>query len=292
MFLVTFILFAFDVMNFVTVIATTFIHNPTVSLAQRYANAEARTFHFATVTDALYAYMTTLGDTIIIWRVYAFWGHGRQRWVLFILWALLFGSVVTDILLTYCVGKLGTQIFDGAFKNPAFCRDIQTTSYAMPAATTFAATVLIGTATWEYIRTVKPDLRRVSNMTRVEKVMLLLVESGFVLFKLAQVIGNIPSVSSGISTRADLGFADLVFSYSTSIIVGWYPTLVVIIAHSQHTVMDSSILSTISTMHATIPEIYLTKTRLDASSSEAGIDQQNRSGSPKVAELVEEGQSF
>ncbi|KAG6840245.1 hypothetical protein C0991_007938, partial [Blastosporella zonata] len=52
----------------------------------------------------------------------------------------------------------------------------------MPAVTTFMATTLIGIATWEYRRTVIPDLGKLSHKTRVEKVMLLLVESGFIYF--------------------------------------------------------------------------------------------------------------
>ncbi|KAG6908778.1 hypothetical protein DXG01_003307 [Tephrocybe rancida] len=226
MFLIATALLGIDLANYVTVVTSSFIHNPEVPLDTRYGNASDITFNRVVVIDALYGYMlqqTVLGDAIVIWRVYAFWGQGKRRWAMFLLCAMLLGSAITTILLTYCVAVLGTDIFDGAFQRPVFCRNIQTTSYAMPAATTFVATALIGITTWEYRRVIRPDLSKVSRQTRVEKVMLLLVESGFIyfLFFLAQVINNIPAVSAGMSAREDLSFADLVFTFSTSIVVVW-----------------------------------------------------------------------
>ncbi|KAG6902333.1 hypothetical protein C0995_001370 [Termitomyces sp. Mi166 len=182
MFLIASTLLGIDLANYVTTITDSFIHNPDLSIDGRYENASDITFKRVVVIDALYGYMTVLGDIIVVWRVYAFWRHGKQRWVLVFLCAMLLGSLITTFLLTYCVAVLGTDIFDGSFQKPAFCRNIQTTSYAMPAATTFVATVLIGIATWEYRRMIRPNITKGSQRTRAEKVMLLLIESGFLYF--------------------------------------------------------------------------------------------------------------
>jgi len=239
-------LFSIDISSFARQVAITLIHDPDLPIDQKVAAANDVVFKGAAVDDALYAYMTILGDAVIVWRVHALWIQGKRRWFLSILWALLFGSVVTDVILTYCVARLGTEIIDGAFQKPAFCKSIQTVSYAMPTATTFAATIMIGITTWEYRRTIAPGLQSIGNVSRVEKVMIMLVESGlfYFLFFLYQVIGNIPVVSSGIFAREDLGFADLVFSFSTSIFVGWYPTLIIILAHSDRAVLDTVAAST------------------------------------------------
>ena len=44
---------------------------------------------------------TVIGDGIIIWRVFAFWSTGRERFVLFIPLAFLAGSFSTRIVSTY-----------------------------------------------------------------------------------------------------------------------------------------------------------------------------------------------
>ncbi|GLB43408.1 hypothetical protein LshimejAT787_1303090 [Lyophyllum shimeji] len=246
-------LFIIDIINYVAEVTTSFIHHPDVPIAQSFASARDSIFRLAAVIDALYAYMTILGDAVIVWRVYAFWGQGKRRWVLIIPWTILLGSLVTSALLTYCVAKLGTEIVDGAFKNPAFCRNIQTSS--MAAATTLAATTLIGITTWEYRRNIKPRLGRSGRATRVEKILILLIESGFLyfLFFLAQVIGNTPRVSAAVQERADLTFSYLVFSYCSSVIVGMYPTLIIVLANSRRAVLDDAFSTSMSTWRATAP---------------------------------------
>ncbi|KNZ80120.1 hypothetical protein J132_07110 [Termitomyces sp. J132] len=156
MFLIATTLVGIDLANYVTEITDSFIHNPDLGIDERYENASNVTFKRVVVIDALYGYMNTqgrvpqtvLGDIIVVWRVWAFWGNGKRRWALVLLCSMLLGSLITTFLLTYCVAVLGTDIFDGSFQRPAFCRNIQTASYAMPAATTFVATAFIGIATW------------------------------------------------------------------------------------------------------------------------------------------------
>ncbi|KAG6825783.1 hypothetical protein H0H92_002446, partial [Tricholoma furcatifolium] len=148
LFLMASTLISLDISNFVTEINTTFVDNSGTVLDESYGEANSATFKRVLGIDAVYGYMTVLGDAIIIWRVHAFWGEGRQRWVLYILYAMLLGSIVTACLLNYCVAALGTQLFLGGFQHPLFCRNIQITSYAMPAATTFVATTLIALTFW------------------------------------------------------------------------------------------------------------------------------------------------
>ncbi|KAF8074732.1 hypothetical protein FPV67DRAFT_1474757 [Lyophyllum atratum] len=276
LFLLAVSLFILDIINYVGEVTTSFIHNPDVPLDERFATARDSIFNLAAVIDVLYSYMTILGDAVIIWRVHAFWGRGPRRWVLIFPWAMLLGSLVSSALLSFCVAKLGTEIIDGAFKKPEFCRSIQTTSYTMAAATTLVATTLIGITTWEYRRTIKPRLNRAGRMTQVEKIMILLVESGFLyfLFFLAQVIGNTPRVSAAVLVREDLTFSYLVYSFSTSIIVvctsvsllphmhfesfpsdpqGMYPTLIIVLANSRRGVLDDAVSTAVSTWRAVGP---------------------------------------
>ncbi|KAG6871207.1 hypothetical protein C0992_011504, partial [Termitomyces sp. T32_za158] len=93
MFLVATTLLSIDLANYVTVINVSFIHRPDLSIIERYEDASGVTFKRAVVTDALYGYMTILGDVIVVWRVYAFWGSGKRRWALVLLGAMLMGSL-------------------------------------------------------------------------------------------------------------------------------------------------------------------------------------------------------
>ncbi|KAG6908526.1 hypothetical protein DXG01_004297 [Tephrocybe rancida] len=220
LFLMASSLISIDISNFVTEINTTFIYNTGTVLDTKYGQASNATFNRVLVIDAVYTYMTVLGDAIIVWRVVivwrvnAFWGQGKRRWALYILYAMLLGSTITAFLLNYCVASLGTDLFLGGFQHPLFCRNIQITSYAMPAATTFVATTLIGITFWEYHLTIKPDLPLASRSTQVGKLLLLLVESGFLYFAF----------------------------------FGCYPTLIIILAHSERTTLEK---------HSTVPSIHL-----------------------------------
>ncbi|KAG6853782.1 hypothetical protein C0991_001370 [Blastosporella zonata] len=252
LFLMALTLLSLDISNFITEINATFINGPDVALGDRYKGASGAIFRRVVVIDAIYGYMTVLGDAIIVWRVYAFWGKGERRWLLLLLCAMLLGSAITTFLLTYCVAALGTELFLGGFQKPLFCRNIQITSYAMPAATTFVATTLIGITAWEYRRSVKPGLSSVSRRTRVEKILLLLVESGFMyfLFFLYTVLCNNPTIARAIRAREDLSFTNQVVTFSASIIVGCYPTLIIILAHSKHTALETTVSESLPTLHA------------------------------------------
>lgn len=74
--------------------------------------------------------------------------------------------------------------------------------------------------------------------------MILFVESGvlYFLFFLVEVIGNIP----GVETNPSMRFAFLVYSFSTSVVVGIYPTAIIILAHSENAVLDTAITSTLT----------------------------------------------
>ncbi|KAG6916819.1 hypothetical protein DXG01_005201 [Tephrocybe rancida] len=224
------VLWGFDITNFIHAAQITLIHNPDLPMAEKYITSQQKVFDLLAPLDLIYAYMALLGDGIVVWRVVVLWGHTKRRWVIAIPFMLL-------------VGSLGTKIIDGSFQSPAFCKNVQTATYSVPTATTAVATVLIGWKTWEYHQSSR-ILVNASNsvpgsMTlKVEKVLLLLVESGilYFLFFLIIVIGNIP----GIEDNTGFSFAFFIYSYSTSVVVGLYPTAVIILTHSQTKTPDGS----------------------------------------------------
>ncbi|KAI0668144.1 hypothetical protein C8Q78DRAFT_277617 [Trametes maxima] len=229
-------LWMIDIHNVVSELEVTLLSTSADSLEDRYSAATSQVLFLASVEDIMYAYMTNIGDGIIIWRVYAFWSQPQERLVLIIPLAFLLGSLAMSMSITYCATRLGADIVLGAFTHPAFCRNIQTASYSMTLATTGVATLLISYKAWEYRRIHFEAFGRLSRPTRAQRVMAMLIESGvlYMLFFLVQVIGSIGSVNARIDRHPAVSFGFTVYDFMTSLIVGMYPTAVVILVHSKH----------------------------------------------------------
>ncbi|KAJ7485315.1 hypothetical protein FB451DRAFT_1554265 [Mycena latifolia] len=253
MFTISIVLWALDLTDFIMEVKLSLIDDSDLPLDARHANALAFIFPLAAAIDALYSYMSLLGDGIILWRLWNLKSYYRS-WAVYIPMALLLGSLIATLMLTYCVAEVGSEIVLGTFQKPAFCRNVQTATYAMACATTTTATILIGITTWNYRRSIKtmlnnnlvaggPQRRRRS---QVETILLLLLESGimYFLFFAVQVVADIPRVHNWIHSHAGVSFAFVLYSYSSSVIVGMYPTLVVVIAHSHRGVLGNAVAST------------------------------------------------
>ncbi|KAH9895616.1 hypothetical protein C8Q73DRAFT_444097 [Cubamyces lactineus] len=253
-------LWMIDIHNVVTEIQITLLDTSTAPLSDVYFSAVQKVLRLASVEDVVYSYLTILGDTIIIWRVYAFWSRGKEKLVLIIPIAFLLGSIATSMMLSYCAARLGADIALGTYQHPAFCRNIQTASYSTTLATTGVATILIGYKTWyvpgpgarlgivhvdddglsrEYRQTHLEAFGKMSRQTRTQKIMLMLVESGviYMLFFVVQVVMSLSSVNESIEERPALAFALTIYQYITSLIVGIYPTVVVVLVNSKHSVL-------------------------------------------------------
>lgn len=99
-----------DINNAIRKITMTLLPTTPTSLAERYAATNSLPY---SVENALYAYMVNsvprcefgtvtdrwsrlqlnLGDIVIIWRAWAFWSNGKERWVMVVPCALLLGSL-------------------------------------------------------------------------------------------------------------------------------------------------------------------------------------------------------
>ncbi|EKM52543.1 uncharacterized protein PHACADRAFT_149279 [Phanerochaete carnosa HHB-10118-sp] len=233
------VLWIIDLQNLVIEVKMTLLATSDATLSDDYSSATSSILRLASIEDLLYSYMTIIGDIIIIWRVHAFWSNGRER---------LHLGTASSAMLTYCAARLGADIKLGTYQHPAFCRNIQTTSYSMTLATTAIATILIALKAWysdtsnrQYTRTYFSVFRNSGPRTRTLRVMVMLIESGllYMLFFAVQVIISISSVNAKIEQNAGLTFALTIQQYTNSLIVGIYPTIVVILVYSKHSILSS-----------------------------------------------------
>ncbi|KAJ7644943.1 hypothetical protein FB45DRAFT_1021680 [Roridomyces roridus] len=265
MFIIALILWTLDLANFITEAKVTLIQNPTEDIQSKLDSALDFVFRLAAAQDALYAYMSLLGDAIIIYRVWTIKAY-YSAWVLVIPCSLLFGSLVATILLTFCVAQIGSDIILGNFVKPAFCRNVQTVTYALPMATTAVSTFLLALTTWKYSKSIMRNSATSGsgsnkrNRSQGERVLILLVESGmlYLLFFVIQVVEDSPRVHDWVDANNGVSFAFKLYQYCSSVIVvrlnfllpqscpyneylqGMYPTILVVLAHSKHAVIDGT----------------------------------------------------
>ncbi|KAJ7137111.1 hypothetical protein C8R44DRAFT_869192 [Mycena epipterygia] len=269
MFVSAIVLWTLDFANFIMEAKITLIANTEDPIDSKLHKAFTFIFRLEAAQDVLYAYMSVLGDAIIIHRVWKLQAFSGYRWVLFVPCALLFGSLVASSLLTYCVVQLGPDIVRGNFQNP-LCMDVQTITYVMPSANTAFATILIGWTIWKYRKSITPmfinddsaEGNKKTKRTQCERILVLLLESGilYFLFFAIQVAAASPPVQALMLTLPGLVFALKMYAYSSSVIVGMYPTILIVLAHSKHNVLDRAAASSCVT---SLPSIRVTRGHMD-----------------------------
>lgn len=229
-------MFVIDIRNTVKEVSLTLTSSADLSLEDRYALTDSLPW---AVQSALYAFLSNLGDVIVLWRVYVFYTFGKDRWVVLFPLVLLLASFATSGVITFCSAysiRTGATMVAGNFIDPPLCRNAQMASYCTTLATTGVATLLIWYKTWQYKRDVGKLLRlpKSAQKSRVEKTMLVVIESGvlYFLFFLEGVIAATPSVGRAQNATTGLSFASTVWTYMTSHILCIYPVTVIILVHA------------------------------------------------------------
>ncbi|KAI0344507.1 hypothetical protein BDW22DRAFT_1427205 [Trametopsis cervina] len=253
MYLIKLTLWFIDARQIIASIELTLIDSSSPDLAVRRARANNDLRRLSIAEDVLYAYMTVLGDAIVLWRVYAFWHEGLELLALIVPCAVYLASVVCAGLVTYCAAQSGADLSFGAFTNPPFCQHIQSTSYWMQFAMAIVATALIGLKTWRYRQMVKSLINNeVSWRSPVNRAMWIMLDTGLLysIFFLAEAVLGVIDLQKFLAGHPARGFALEIYQYQTSAIVGIYPTIIVILVHThtQSFLMDSEGSYTITTL--------------------------------------------
>ncbi|KAJ7898147.1 hypothetical protein B0H13DRAFT_2032238 [Mycena leptocephala] len=271
MFVMAIVLWTLDLANLIMEAKITLIENSDNPIDAKLHKALAFVFHLEGVQNLLYAYMTLLGDAIIIHRVWKLQAFSDRAWALLVPCAILFGSLVATVMLTVCITELGPNIQEEKFKNDV-CTNVQIITFVMPSANTAIATGLIGLTAWKYRKSIAPMFRdnvsivdgsaNKAKRTQIERILVLLLESGilYFLFFVTQIVLASPPVHARVESVPGLVFALKIYTYSTSVIVGLYPTILIVLARSKHNVLDKAAASSGVT---SLPSIRVTRRYTD-----------------------------
>lgn len=212
-----------------------FILNPGLSLVDRERAASNYAARFDWVQDTLFSVEFSIGDSIVLWRAWTLsQASGNTIYIVYLGILLILASFTTSFVFLGCAVQHHSEF---SAEMPALCLNVNLASYVLSMAANGLATCLIAWKTWQHRRLIKASFGDTARRTRVEKVLVLLVESGAIYFALwvAQIFDFLPITSS--STVA--GTASIVLSSVGNQLVGLYPTIIIVLVHYQRSLWDS-----------------------------------------------------
>ncbi|KAJ8089138.1 hypothetical protein PM082_014386 [Marasmius tenuissimus] len=177
----------------------------------------------------LICFKIVLGDAVVLWRVWELYQENRR--LTYIPIPLLLGTTVSS------VGFFGCYAWnDWPISNHDTCSNLEISAFSLSMATNLSATLVIGYKVWIYRRAMKAYLYQCRHRTRAEKVLVLLLESGFIysiLWIIQLIIILLPPVKSFSGKVLQQTFA------AASIqLVRIYPTSMVVLIYLQQSVRD------------------------------------------------------
>ncbi|KAF8911245.1 hypothetical protein CPB85DRAFT_1221073 [Mucidula mucida] len=191
--------------------------------------------------EALFLVNMLVGDSVVIWRAWVLWTGVslRKRVLVFMAPAVILTvSLIFAIIALVCLGQ---SSFSAASSSPLSdsrtCLWAEPISWALSLLTNVVTTALVGVMAWEHRRLLMIAPGQLHSKSKVNKIMVLLVESGFIycLFWLTQVINFIEMPDGNIY------YLYFVLSRMGDQISGLYPTVIIVLVGLQQTVYDQTV---------------------------------------------------
>ncbi|KAF9017410.1 hypothetical protein BDZ89DRAFT_961140 [Hymenopellis radicata] len=213
--------------------------NKDIPFEDRIAYSNTFVSSFGTSMEALFMFNMIVGDSVVIWRAWVLWTGDRIRKIMIVPVTLLLVSLVFAILDVNCLVKESYGSKSTIPSGSRTCRWAEPISWAISLLTNMAATALIAAKAWEHRQLLRTGIGRSGTRSRGEKILILLVESGFVycLFWLTQLLDffDIPRATGGVF------YLYLIVSTMGDQISGLYPTLIIILVKLQQSVHDDTV---------------------------------------------------
>ncbi|KAL1663803.1 hypothetical protein GGF50DRAFT_127735 [Schizophyllum commune] len=206
-----------------------YVYNTPVIMDRDPAASEATFLALVILTQICTRYNVLVSDAIVVWRAWILSRDSRLAKAALSL--CMIGSVAGVI--TECVWWARDRTVTNGVVTRTLIMDIPLLS------TNVVATVLVGMRVWTYRRDIKVHIGPWKSKTRVERALILLLESGFVYC-----IIWIASMAIDITMGTGNLYAYRAIGISYHSIAGIYPTLIALVVALQRSAASSVLLST------------------------------------------------
>ncbi|KNZ74694.1 hypothetical protein J132_06329 [Termitomyces sp. J132] len=232
------IFLSIDASDLVRRIQVIMINNPDQSLQVKLDRVNDQLKKLTWTGEMLFIFMLILGDSVVVWRTWTIYERQR-KWLLIPIGTWL-GSLAAGLYELGCDVQTHWAINDfgptAASVGAAKCAHADLSSYTLSYVTNIFCTLLIAYKAWLHRKLMSMYLGNARRKTAVEKILTLLLESGFVYI----VIYTLQAVPI---YKAPLSAAGLfAFNVVNAIIqqaMGMYPTVIIILVRMHKSLWDA-----------------------------------------------------
>ncbi|KAF9050724.1 hypothetical protein BDZ89DRAFT_1006028 [Hymenopellis radicata] len=208
-----------------------------LGLLERIYASNAGTERYGLPMETLFLFNMIIGDGVVIWRAWVLWQGSRMQKLVVLPMIMLLTSFVFSAIALSC---LAANSFGGTSTIPGGSRTCQwgePIAWAISLLTNVTSTSLIAIRAWQHRQFLKSSLGRLHRKSISEKVLVLLVESGFIycFFWLSQLI-----LFFDIQPGARVIYLYYVLSTMGDQISGIYPTAIIILVNTQRSMSSDN----------------------------------------------------
>ncbi|KAF9265113.1 hypothetical protein L218DRAFT_957795 [Marasmius fiardii PR-910] len=263
---------------FVIGIKMLLVENPaTIPLKTKSAAYLAKFHRLGIVGQVTFPVSCVVGDAIVIWRAWTLSGGDKK--VMFLPIVLLLGLTAS------CFSFVGCMVEEDLPVVPSdSCTKRNLATFILSVITNVAGAAVLGYQVWIYRRTVKKYLQHGRRQLLVEKILVLLLESGAIYITI-WTIQIAEFIFPARKTTSDQEFRQVFYVIIVQL-VGIYPTSLVVLVSLQRSLWDSAGKSTICD---DISDIQFSRSRgMESNSSHSVHDHDLMHNKPKPDRSSEE----
>lgn len=217
---------------------TLLIPDANISLEDRYDASRAEIGRFGTPSEALFMLNMLIGDTVVIWRAYVIWDK-RVTMILFPVVCLLaaLGFAITDVI---CLHASDSPHSSTIPVGSRVCVWAEPISWGLSLLTNILSTSLIAIKAWLLRQAFKEVMGPHSRKTWAQRVLILLVESGFIycLFWIGEIV-----LFLDFDETSNLQYLWDFFAAIGDQISGIYPTAIIVLVSLQKSFVETTMSS-------------------------------------------------
>ncbi|KAF5376932.1 hypothetical protein D9615_007298 [Tricholomella constricta] len=187
----------------------------------------------------LFVFMLILGDSVVVWRTWVIF-KGSRKWVA-IPMATWIGSLIAglfelgcDIHTDWAITSLSPS---AASVGAESCAHADLSSYTLSFVTNIFCTALIAFKAWQHRKLMSKYLGAARRKTAVEKILTLLIESGFV-YLILYTLQAVPIYKAKLNSSGLFAFN--VVNAVIQQAMGMYPTVIIILVRMQKSIWETT----------------------------------------------------